>query len=109
MFKLHIEKKIPPGGVQGALGGPSKVQNGTIIGRRFSHYFRFEAFWANSSFLWSLDICSSLTLRKQIPPGGFRGPWGPHKGAKWDNSRYPIFTFLQLLKHFGPIVLSYGV
>ena len=30
-------------------------------------------------------------------------------GKKWGYNRYPIFTFTKLLKHFGPVDLSYEV
>ena len=51
-----------------------------------------------------------LDIETKIPPrGGSGGPGGSYIGVKWYNYRYSIFTFSQLLKHFGPIVLSYGL
>ena len=52
-------------------------------------------------------LCSK---KKKFPLGVAGGRWGPYIGVKkWGYNRYPIFTFTKLLKHFGPVDLSYEV
>ena len=51
-----------------------------------------------------------LCSKKKNSPWGWQGAdGGPYIGVKRGYNRYPIFTFTKLLKHFGPVDLSYEV